>query len=167
MYRVIAIVMGALALAGCSSTSDWLSLDAFKPKPPVEAVRFESTPPGAQVTLPDGQTCLTPCASPLKSNGTYTVQFALIGYQPASATIAPETLGDGTTQLRPNPVTVELMPVAPPKKKPRRRHIVHKRVSKPAPHRKPRPAAKPKPAAAAPAPTQAPSPWPPAQPPQQ
>ena len=117
MYRVIVIVMGALALAGCSSSADWLNLDAFKPKPAVEAVRFESAPPGAQVTLPNGQTCMTPCASPLKSNGTYTVQFALIGYQPASATIAPLTMSDGTTQLRPNPVTVQLTPIAPPKRK--------------------------------------------------
>ena len=165
MYRVIAIVMGALTLAGCSSTSDWLNLDAFKPKPAVEAVRFESAPPGAQVTLPDGQTCMTPCASPLKSNGTYTVQFTLNGYQPASATIAPLTLGDGTTQLRPNPVTVALTPIAPPKKKVRHRRrttrkpIARKRVTRHAP--------KPKPAAVVPAPTQAPSPWPPAQPPQQ
>jgi len=159
MYRVIAIMMGALALAGCSSSADWLSFDAFKPKPPVEPVRFESAPPGATVTLPNGQTCLTPCASPLKSNGTYTVQFALNGYQAASETIAPMTMGDGTTQLRPNPVTVALTPIAPPKKIRHRRRAVRKRAVKPAP--------KPKPAAVAPAPTQAPSPWPPAQPPQQ
>lgn len=159
MYRVIAIVMSALALAGCSSTSDWLSLDAFKPKPAVEAVRFESVPPGAQVTLPNGQTCMTPCASPLKSNGTYTVQYMLSGYQPASATIAPLTMGDGTTQLRPNPVTVVLTPIAPPKKTTRRRRPTRKRVIRPAP--------KPKPAAVAPAPTQSPSPWPPSQPPPQ
>ncbi len=158
MYRVIAIVMGALALAGCSATSDWLSLDAFKPKPPVEAVRFESVPPGAQVTLPDGQTCLTPCASPLKSNGTYTVQYALTGYHPATATIAPASMGDGSTQLRPNPVTVELTPLAPPKRKTmRRRRTTRKKVTRPAP----------KPVTVKPAPTQSPSPWPPSQSPQQ
>lgn len=162
MYRVIAIVAGALVLAGCSSSPDWLNLDALKPKPPVEAVRFESVPPGAQVILPNGQTCLTPCASPLASNGTYTVQFTLNGYQPASATIAPLSMGDGTTQLRPNPVTVELTPVPPPKKKKTRHHrrtIKKKKVTKPA--------RKPAPAAMTPAPQQAPSPWPPAQPPQQ
>lgn len=159
MYRVIAIVAGALALAACSSNSDWLNLDVLKPKPSVEAVRFESVPPGAQVTLPNGQSCLTPCASPLTSNGTYTVQITLNGYQPASATIAPVSMGDGTTQLRPNPVTVLLEKVPPPKKKVRRR-TVRKKTTKP----KPKPA--PKPAAMAPAPQQAPSPWPPAQPPQ-
>ncbi|MEJ2626536.1 MAG: PEGA domain-containing protein [Pseudolabrys sp.] len=155
MYRVIVIVMSALALAGCSSNADWLSIDAFKPKPPVEPVRFESTPPGATVTLPNGQTCLTPCASPFKSNGTYTVQFALSGYQPATETIAPMTMGDGTAKLQPNPVTVALTPMAPPKKVRHRRRAVHKRAVKPAP--KPVPVA----------PTQAPSPWPPSQPPQQ
>lgn len=158
MYRVIAVVAGALTLAGCSSSSEWLSLDALKPKPPVEAVRFESVPPGAQVTLPNGQSCLTPCASPLKSNGTYTVQVTLNGYQPTTATIAPASMGDGTTQLRPNPVTVQLTPIEPPKKKKvRRRRTVKKKMTKP----------KPAPVSAAPAPQQAPSPWPPAQPPQQ
>jgi len=161
MYRVIAIVMSALALAGCSSSADWLSIDAFKPKPPVEPVRFESTPPGATVTLPNGQTCLTPCASPLKSNGTYTVQFALSGYQPATETIAPMTMGDGTAKLQPNPVTVALTPIAPPKNVRHRRRAVRKRAVRPAPKHTP------KPVTATPAPTQAPSPWPPAQPPQQ
>jgi PEGA domain len=170
MYRIIAIVAGALALAACS-TSGWLNLDALKPKPPMETVRFESVPPGAQVQLPNGQTCLTPCAYPLESNGTYAVTYTLTGYQPASGTIAPVSMGDGTTQLRPNPVTVELAPVKPPpKKKVRHRRPVKKKMVKPA--RKPAPKkpaaaiAPPPPPAAAPPPQQAPSPWPPAQPPQ-
>jgi len=164
MYRVIAIVIGALALAACSSSSEWLNLDAFKPKPPEEVVRFESTPPGAQVRLPNGQTCLTPCASPLTANGTYTVEYTLTGYQPATETIAPTPMGDGTTQLRPNPVIVQMAPVPPPKKKVLRRRPIKKRVTKPKPKAAAKPA--PRPAPVAPAPQQAPSPWPPAQPPQ-
>jgi hypothetical protein len=167
MYRVIVIVAGALALAGCTSSSEWLNLDVLKPKPPVEAVRFESVPPGAQVKLPKGQTCMTPCASPLASNGNYTVEFTLNGYQPASATIAPMSMGDGTTQLRPNPVTAQLTPVQPPKKKMRHRRTVRKKKTTPKPASKPAPKPAPKPAAMAPPPQQAPSPWPPAQPPQQ
>ena len=63
MYRVIAIVGGALALAACSSTSsDWLSLDGLKPGPVMDTVRFESEPPGADVKTASGQTCKTPCA---------------------------------------------------------------------------------------------------------
>jgi PEGA domain len=157
MYRVIVVVAGALALAACSSSSEWLNLDILKPKPTVEAVSFESVPPGAQVKLPNGQTCLTPCASPLTSNGTYAVEITLNGYQPATVTIAPFPLGDGTTQLRPNPVTVQLEKVPPPKKKVRRRRTTTK---------KPAPKPAPKPAAMTPAPQQTPSPWPPAQPPQ-
>jgi hypothetical protein len=159
MYRVITIVAGALALAACSSSSEWLNLDALKPKPPVEPVSFESVPPGAQVKLPNGETCLTPCASPLDSKNTYTVEITLNGYQPATATIAPKDMGDGSMKLQPNPVVVQLTPVEPPKK-PRRR-TTRKPAAKPAP----KPA--PKPAAMAPAPQQAPSPWPPAQPPRQ
>lgn len=158
MYRLIAIVAGALVLAGCSSNADWLNLDALKPKPPVEPVRFESEPPGAQVKLPNGQVCLTPCASPLDSNGTYTVEMTLNGYQPATASIAPQPMGDGSTKLQPNPVVVQLIKVEPPKK-PRRRRTTRRP--------KPAPKPKPKPAAMAPAPQQSPSPWPPAQPPQQ
>lgn len=168
MYRVIAIVAGGLTLAACS-TSGWLSLDAFKPKPAMETVRFESVPPGAEVRLPNGQSCMTPCAYPLEANGSYAITYSLTGYQPASETIAPMPMGDGTTQLRPNPVTVELAPIAPPKpkKKTPRRHTVKKKTVKPPP--KPsQPAATPNPAPAAmaPPPQQAPSPWPPAQPPQ-
>ena len=164
MYRVIAIMAGALALAGCSSNSEWLNLDALKPKPPVEAVRFESVPPGAQVKLPNGQVCLTPCASPLDANNTYTVEVTLNGYQPATETIAPKNMGDGSTKLQPNPVVVQLQPVPPPKKKVRRRRTTTKKTTKPAPKPMRKPA--PKPAAMAPAPQQSPSPWPPAQPPQ-
>jgi hypothetical protein len=69
------------------------------------------------------------------------------------------TMGDGTAKLQPNPVTVALTPIAPPKNVRHRRRAVRNRAVKPAP--------KPKPVPVAPAPTQAPSPWPPAQPPQQ
>ena len=162
MYRVIAIMAGALALAACSSSSEWLNLDVLKPKPSVEPVSFESVPPGAQVKLPNGQTCLTPCASPLTANGTYTVEITLNGYQPATETIAPVSMGDGTTRLRPNPVTVQLTPVPPPKKIRHRRTVKKKTAKKPMA----KPAPKPAPAAMAPPPQQSPSPWPPAQPPQ-
>ena len=152
-------MVGALALAGCTSSSDWLSLDALSPKPPVEPVSFETEPPGAQVKLPNGQVCLTPCASPLDSSGTYTVEITLNGYQPATATIAPKDVGDGSRKLQPNPVVVKLTPVEPPKRTRRRRATTRKPQPAPAP--------KPKPAEAAPAPQQAPSPWPPAQAPKQ
>ena len=39
-----------------------MSLDALKPAPIMDTVRFESEPPGAEAKTSDGQTCRTPCA---------------------------------------------------------------------------------------------------------
>lgn len=153
MYRVIVIVSGALALAACSSTPDWMSLDALKPAPVMDSVRFESNPPGAEAKTSNGQTCRTPCALALPVETPLTVTFTLTGYQPETETVEPISLGS-TMQFQPNPVMVELTPaapVAPAKKKPAAK----------------KPAAKPpakKPVAAAPAPMtaapQQPAPWP-------
>ncbi len=183
--RVILIVGGALALAACaSSTPDWMkppdwmkmNTDAFKPQPMMDSVRFESEPPGAEAKTSNGQSCRTPCALALPVNAPLTVTFTLNGYQPETERLEPITDTGGftvadtsnPTQLRPNPVVVELIP-APPAKP----------GKKPAPKKKPaatqaaKPAARPKPgAAAAPAPMtaapvqQAPAPWPSAPPPQ-
>lgn len=151
------IAGGALALAACSSTPDWMNLDAMKPAPIMDTVRFESEPPGAEAKTSTGQTCRTPCALALPVNSPLTVTFTLNGYQPESETIEPITMTDSPPGLRPNPVVVELTPAPPPPKQ----------VKKPAPPKK-KPAAKPaaaraKPAAPAPmsaAPQQAPAPWP-------
>jgi hypothetical protein len=160
MYRVIVLVSGALALAACSSTPDWMNLDALKPAPIMDTVRFESEPPGAEAKTSAGQTCRTPCALALPVNSPLTVTFTLNGYQPESENIEPITVAGEPTQLRPNPVVVELTPAAPPPKP----------VKKPAPPKK-KPAAKPAAARAKPAtagapapmtaaPQQAPAPWP-------
>ena len=93
MYRVIAIVIGGLALAACSSTPDWLNLDALKPAPIMDTVRFESTPPGAEAKTSNGQTCRTPCALALPANAAMTVTFTLDGYQPAMENIEPTSVG--------------------------------------------------------------------------
>lgn len=161
MYRVIAIVGGGLALAACSSSSDWF--DALKPAPVMDTVRFESTPPGADVKAPNGQTCRTPCALALPTNGPMTVTFTLNGYLPESADLEPVTSGFAATELHPNPVSVELAP-APPPPKPVKKPVHRKKV-----------AVKPKPAAPAAAPAPAPqvqqqqapaaSPWPTTAPP--
>lgn len=169
MYRVIAIVGWGLALAACSSTPDWLSVDALKPAPIMDTVRLESTPPGADAKVSNGQTCRTPCALALPTNAPLTVTFTLNGYQPESADIDPVSSASGVPELHPNPVQVELMQAAPPPKplKPVRK----KKVTTA------KPAAKPKPkAAAAPAPPpaasmqqqqQQPAPWPATPPPRQ
>jgi hypothetical protein len=165
MHRVIAIVGGALALAACSSnSSDWLSLDALKPKPIVESVRFESEPPGAEAKISNGQTCRTPCALALAhpESGGYSVTFSLNGYEPRTENIDMITAGDNSTKFGPNPIAVQLTP-APPPQKPKKKSVRRKITAKPAPTPKPAAASPPAPAPAAPQP--APSPWPaPAQP---
>lgn len=160
MYRVIAIVGGGLALAACSSTTDWT--DAFKPQPAMDTVRFESTPPGADVKAPNGQTCRTPCALALPSNAPMTVTFSLNGFLPEQADLEPISTGIGPPSLRPNPVEVELSPAPPPKPvKPVRK----KRVVKPKPAPKtaaPAPAGATPPMQQSPPPPQQqqPAPWP-------
>jgi hypothetical protein len=163
MYRVLTIVSGAMALAACSSSPDWMNLDALKPSPILDTVRFESEPPGAEAKASNGQSCRTPCALALPINAPMTATFALNGFLPESETIEPVSATGSPTQFRPNPVTVELAAAPPqPAKKPAPK-------KKAAPSGKPaaKPAARPKPAAAAPssgaataAPAQQPAPWP-------
>jgi hypothetical protein len=165
MYRVLVIVGGALALAACSSSPDWLSLDALKPAPIMDTVRFESEPPGAEAKTSTGQTCRTPCALALSVNSPVTVTFTLNGFLPESESIEPITVSGGPTQLRPNPVMVELSPAPPspqkPVKKPAPKKPAPKQAAKPA--AKPATGAQPAPAAMTAAPAQpqpAAAPWP-------
>jgi len=148
MYRVIGIIVGGLLVTACSSTPDWMSLDALKPAPATENVAFESEPPGAEVKTSTNQACRTPCSLAVLSGAPVTATFTLAGFAPTSEQLELVPVGDGTSKLRPNPVLVELTPAAPVKPAPK----------KPAARK---PAAKPKPkTAAAPA---APAPAPPAQ----
>ena len=175
MYRVIAIVCGGLALAACSSTSDWINLDALKPAPIMDTVRFESTPPGADAKTSNGQTCHTPCALALPTNAPLTVVFSLNGYQPESEDIEPVSAASGVPEMRPNPVTVELTPAPPPPKALKKPAPRTKKAAAVKPAAKPKPKAKPKtstapapaPQMAEPAPQQAPAPWPSTPPPRQ
>jgi hypothetical protein len=155
MYRVIAIVGGALALAACSSSD--FNLDALKPAPGADTVRFESEPPGAEAKTSNGQTCRTPCALALPTDAPLTVTFALNGYLPESETIEPVAQTGSPPALRPNPVMVELTP-APPQAKSAK--SARKPGAKPAAKK---PAAKPAQQSSAPAPAAAPqaaAPWP-------
>lgn len=173
MYRVIAIVGGALALAACSSSS---MNDLFKPAPSLDSVQFESDPPGAEAKTSNGQTCRTPCALALPTEAPLTVTFTLNGYQPETENIEVVQNTGSAPSLRPNPVSVGL--TAAPPAKPAKKPVTKKRpaAKKPATAKTAKPAAK-KPAAAAPQaapagapapapmnaepqPQQAPSPWP-------
>jgi hypothetical protein len=158
MYRFLAVIGSAFALAACSSSSDWMNLDALKPGPSLDTVSLESEPPGAEAKAASGQTCRTPCALALPVDAASSVTFTLNGYQPETEKLEAITATGEPPRLRPNPVVVELTPAGPAVAK------------KPAP-KKPaakKPAARPKPAAAAApapspmtaAPAQATSPWP-------
>jgi hypothetical protein len=160
MYRVIAIVIGGLALAACSSTPDWMSLDALKPAPAKDTVRFESEPPGAEAKTSDGQTCRTPCALAISTGGPVTVSFALNGYLPDSETIEPISNNNGFPEMRPNPVQVELTPGAPPQPvKPVKKPAVKKKTTAAKPKPKTSTTTTPAPGAA-PQQQAAPAPWP-------
>ena len=168
MYRVIVIVLGGLALAACSSSPDWMSLDALKPAPAKDTIRFESDPPGAEAKTSDGQVCRTPCALAVPAGGPLTVTFALNGYEPDSETIQPVSNNNGFPEMQPNPVQVDLTPASPPPKpmKPVKKRAVKKKTTAVKPATKPK--QKPKTTTAAPpastaAPSgqqAAPAPWP-------
>jgi hypothetical protein len=165
MYRVIAIVCAGLCLAACESNADWMKMpdmkmpewkSPFGSEPTQESVRVESEPPGAEAKAATGQSCRTPCALSLPGNAATTLTFNLPGYQPESEKLELVSMGDGTSQLRPNPVLVELSPLPPSAKRP----VAPKKKKKTATKRAPRPAT----AAAPPPMTQQPqqgsSPWP-------
>jgi hypothetical protein len=177
MYRVLAIIGGALTLAACSSTSEWANLDVFKSGPMMDTVRFESEPPGADAKTSNGQTCKTPCALALPVDQPMTVTFTLAGYEPDSEQLEVVNVTGQPPGLRPNPVVAELTPAAAKpaaKKRPARKPVAKKPAAKKPAAAKPpapTPAAAVAPAPAAPAPSFAPpppatsSPWP-APPPQ-
>jgi hypothetical protein len=154
-YRVLVIAGGALALAACSSSSDWASLDAFKSGPSLDTVSLESEPPGAEAKASNGQTCRTPCALALPVDAASSITFTLNGYQPETERLEViQTTGE-PPRLRPNPVVVELTPGSAP--------VAKKPAKKPAPRKpaaKPAAVAPPAPAPMTAAPAQAQSPWP-------
>lgn len=164
MYRVIAVAVGGLILAGCSSSSEFL--DGLKPGPTLDTVRFESEPPGAEAKTSNGQSCKTPCALALPVDAPLTVTFTLQGYQPEQETLEPVDQAGSLPQLRPNPVMVELTAAPPAKPAAKPRASTRKPAAKPS-TAKPSTARPAAPAAAAPAPAPAPaaqpsgaSPWP-------
>jgi hypothetical protein len=184
LYRVIAIVGGALALAACTSTSDFGSfgdlgkMDIFKTGPVMDTVSFESEPPGAEAKLSNGQSCRTPCSLALPTEQPLTVTYTLAGYETQVQQLEVISVPGETPHLRPNPVVAELAAAPPPK--PVKKTAPRKPAAKKPAAKKPAPkptAAAPPPAPAATAPAQVPtfapppppaasSPWP-APPPKQ
>jgi hypothetical protein len=138
-FRVVAAAAAAMsaALAGCSAVPDWMTpsmpdwLSSKPDGPQLQALRFETQPPGADVRTTQGQTCMTPCALTVPSE-TQTVTISKVGFIPQTIQV---TAGEPPEHsfwesappptLVPNPVQVVMQPAPPP---PRVKH-------KPRPHR--------------------------------
>lgn len=131
--------------------------------PATQTVQFESEPPGAEAKVSNGQSCRTPCSLALPSNAETTVSFNLAGYQLDTEKLDLVSMGDGTSQLRPNPVVVELTR-APPSKPTKK--VVRKKKKTAARKAPSQPAAAAAPQSTTQQPQQAPSPWPTTAPPQ-
>ena len=118
MRRIIAIAVAGVGLAGCSS----LSLDSFKPAPPLAKVALESAPPGADATTSLGPACKTPCSVDVPApHAGFSVTFTSPKFQPVTVPVQViRNPGDfaspPTTITDPSPVFAELRPVAPPPK---------------------------------------------------
>jgi len=118
MRRVLAIVLSAVGLAGCSS----LSLDSFKPAPPVVQVQLESIPSGAEARTSGRQSCKTPCTAAVPaSDAGFSVTYTLNRFNPETVPVQVINIpGDfsspASTKIEPNPVIAELKPVGPPPK---------------------------------------------------
>ncbi|UPK00969.1 hypothetical protein [Bradyrhizobium sp. 170] len=118
MRGIIAIAVAGAGLAGCSS----LSLDSFKPAPPLVKVALESVPPGADATTSLGPACKTPCSIDVPApDAGFSVTFASPKFQPVTVPVQViRNPGDfaspPTTIIEPSPVFAELRPTAPPPK---------------------------------------------------
>ena len=119
MRRVVAIAVAGASLAGCSS----LSLDSFKPEPPMVKVALESAPPGADATTSLGPACTTPCSIDVPApDAGFSVTFASPKFQPVTVPVQViRNPGDfaspPTTIIEPSPVFAPNSgPAAPPPK---------------------------------------------------
>jgi hypothetical protein len=162
MYRVLAAVGGAFALAACS-TPDWMSFDSLKPGPSLDSVSMESEPPGAEAKASNGQTCRTPCSLALPIDAPVTITFTLAGYQPESERLQVIQSSGDAPRLGPNPVVVELSPAASGPavaKKPAAKKPAAKKPARPASAAAPASASAPAATPMTASPAQAASPWP-------
>jgi hypothetical protein len=108
IYRFLAVIGSAAALAACSS-----DMAGFKSGPFLDTVNLESEPPGAEAKASNGQTCRTPCSLALPVDASASITFTLNGYQPETEKLEAITSTGEPPRLRPNPVVVELSPEAP------------------------------------------------------
>src|SRR5215472_19186330 len=110
---VVTAVVG-VSLTGCSS-----ALSSNSSSEQLQALKFESDPPGAEIRTSKGQTCATPCELSVPSREQL-VTITKNDYQPQTVQV---TLGpqpdhsfweNPPPTLAPNPVHVVLHPVSKP-----------------------------------------------------
>ena len=78
---------------------------------------FESEPPGAEAKTSNGQYLPHALRARFAQRwGGRRLPSLSAGYQPDSEKLDLVAMGDGTSQLRPNPLLVELTPLPPPPK---------------------------------------------------
>jgi PEGA domain len=105
LAAAVAAVVG-ISLTGCSSSPNSSSEQ-------LQALKFESDPPGAEIHTPKGQTCITPCALTVPSQA-QSVAITKKGYVPQNVRVALGPQPDHSfwenppPTLAPNPVHVVL-----------------------------------------------------------
>lgn len=115
----------------------FLSACANAPSGGKDTVRFISSPEGATMTASTGFTCVTPCQTQIRRDEEFTAVFTLPGYASAEVPVGTKPMSEGksyslgplsvgvatasvvedpnglyTTEHTPNPVVVELQPIA-------------------------------------------------------
>src|SRR5687768_14933831 len=81
--RCLALAGLGFALSGCATVINGTS----------QNVAFDSDPHGAQVTLTNGVSCVTPCKIELKRKRDLRADFALEGYEPTYVLVQSKTGG--------------------------------------------------------------------------
>src|SRR5450432_3522974 len=108
MRRLIYVAASGIMLGGCSGSMP--SLRSFGVSTGPEQVRIESEPAGAEARSSEGPTCQTPCEFAMPPGSDFVVTVVMNGYQSVTVPVRPESPGG---KLQPNPIQVELQPVAP------------------------------------------------------
>ena len=110
LAAVVAALVG-ISLTGCSSSSNSSSEQ-------LQALKFESDPPGAEIHTPKGQTCITPCALTVPSQE-QSVAITKNGYVPQTVQVTSGLQPEHSfwenppPTLVPNPVHVVLQRTKP------------------------------------------------------
>ncbi len=126
--KLIGVVIISGVLPGCATVTRGTK----------QSFKVLSEPPSADVEFSNGLRCKTPCSLKLKRKDGFVVKITKEGYEPVEATITSQKSGGGgvalagnillggligggvdasngsTKELKPNPLSVKLLPLAAP-----------------------------------------------------